>query len=406
MEADKITSIISEAFPTVEELEAMSPVLEYKSVIGDEIRGYISVIASFIQNHNKMPEGNCGYINETIIEGWANLQSVLLLVFEKLEKPDLETVLPEGKLIGMVLAFLVPVLYGEETPTKPAISSESAFDGINRQSEARSIRNLLKNGRALPMTYTTFNCIHTDYRKRGLGKDIIVKLKQIGVPLGIQHGYHILPGSMYPALVKIKQWMRPINPTKVRKLGFKIPDMEKILSISKATKSRDRGNRRGQLKLKACLSKAKAILITDDESNSSYEEYLAFSSDFKLRYAPSKKHWRRFVQNVPTYRVMSGDETVGLFSAIQMSMVLNLNGNSLTTVNIVMAVGNTKDIITAGIKLCENIGALVLYANEVGSLKGQEMDKMFCLETKHVYSFLTYNLKAVLGAADICLPIF
>ena len=380
--------------------------LKYLSLVGAEIAALSARLAMFIEKHNRIPGGNAGYIPASQIEGWANLQSVMVLALLPRAEPDFEATFAEGKLIGLVLAMIVPVISGDDTPTKPALAKEPCFDGKDRQADGKRLRNLLKNGRALPMSYTTYNCVHTDFRKRGLGHDIIVKLKEAGLPLGIQYGYHIMPGKMYESPIKVQQWMRPINPSRARKLGFKIPDMAKILSISRSTKTKDRSNRRGLLKLKSCLSPVTYTLITDEEIKSSYEEYLVFSEGPKLVFRPSVKYWRRYIKAFETYRVLSKEEVVGIFSVLPMTMILNSTGKSLESLNMVLAVGNTKDVVSAAIKLCSETKALVLYLNEVGCLDGKTLDSMYCLKTDHIYSLLTYNLHTNIKKTDVCLPLF
>ena len=396
MEVEKIKSVINQALPTADEVDAMTVTVEYKILVAAKILEYVDRIYNFLKNNNRLPGGNNCHVDKSIISGLADLKCVIIIAFE--EKTD--------TIVGLILGFLVPTLIEGSKMNKPGILPKLAFDGSDRSGDAKAIRNLLKNGKALPTSYTTFSCVHTRHRKHGLARDLVVKLKEAGEVLGIQHGYHIMPSTLYPSIIKVKQWMRPVDSTRARKLGFKVPDMTKVLSFSKATKTRDRGIRRGQLKMKACLSRVDFQKIEDEDINLSFEEYMAFSSSFKFRYAPSKKHWRRYVKNIPTYRILSGEEVVGIFSAMCMHMTLQVNGKIAKTMNIVLAVGDTRDVITAGIKLCEATDALVLYMNEIGCLNGKAMDGMFCLETNHTYSLLNYNLPIDYELTDICLPIF
>ena len=396
MEVEKIKSVISQALPTADEVDAMTITVNYKILVAAEILEYVDRIYDFLKNNNRLPGGNNCHVDKSIIRGLADLKCAIIIAFE--EKTN--------TMVGLIVGFLVPTLIEGSKMNKPGIPSKLAFDGSDRSDDAKAIRNLLKNGKALPTSYTTFSCVHVRHRKHGLARDLVIKLKEVGEVLGIKHGYHIMPSTLYPSHIKVKQWMRPVDSTRARNLGFKIPDMTKVLSFSKATKTRDRSNRRGQLKMKACLSRANFQKIGDEDVNDSFEEYMAFSSSFKFRYAPSKKHWRRYVQHIPTYRILSGEEVVGIFSAMHMHMTLQVNGKIAKTMNIVMAVGDTKDIVTAGIKLCKATDALVLYMNEIGCLDGKTMDRMFCLETNHAYSLLNFNLPVECGLTDICLPLF
>lgn len=370
----------------------------YKDVLGSEITLYTRRIFAFLEKHNKMPDCNTCYVPFSQIEKWSNLELLVVLALEpRTTSSDVDT-FPEGKLIGMIMCVPIPVEVGDNTPPKPPIGS--------RKGDGKRLRNVLKNGKAVPMSYTTYNCVHLKYRNKKLGHHLVVELKRVGAELGIKYGYHIMPSSLYQSPVILQQYMRPINPNKARKLGFKVPDMAKVLSISRYTRTKDRSTRRGELKLKSCLSPVTYTQIDSEGVKSSWEEYNALSNGHTLVYRPSLKHWRRYVQCFRTYRVYDRDELSGIFSIVPVTMVLAATGNIVDTFMIPMAVGSGKDIMSAAIKLCMKEDIVMLYMYRMGCLTHEILDGLYCLENKSKYSFLTYNLHTEIEPEDICLPIF
>lgn len=81
--------------------------------------------------------------------------------------------------------------------------------------------------REIYTSYTTFLCVHKNYRSNGLAMILIQSIMRHGQKYNIHSGYYLSDEPHQPIKSRnvIRGWYRPINHQRVRNLGYSLPNL-------------------------------------------------------------------------------------------------------------------------------------------------------------------------------------
>jgi len=81
--------------------------------------------------------------------------------------------------------------------------------------------------REIHTSYTTFLCVHKNYRENGLAMILIQSIMRNGQKFNIHSGYYLshIPHQEITARSAIRSWYRPVDHIRALKLGYKLPKL-------------------------------------------------------------------------------------------------------------------------------------------------------------------------------------
>lgn len=180
-------------------------------------------IMDFIKTHDCTDSGNITELSQESLNRFLLIPCVIGILFHN------------DQIVGTMISVILRVHY-----------SDKESEGLD-----------------LLTTYTTFLCIDTSFREKGLAMALIRGIMKEGyVRYGINHGYYMTAEVHHHISSKIESWYRPINIQKAIGAGFTLGTFAR------------KGDRRAAIRQKIAYHIGKPNIIPVKASRSSYEKVL------------------------------------------------------------------------------------------------------------------------------------
>lgn len=155
------------------------------------------------------------------------------------------------------------------------------------------------------MMYTSFLCVHQEYRDKGLAMILIRKCVQLGNILGIVAGYQMVPRAVGASPV-INIWYRPINYERAKKAGYQLNNYSRVTDRNKNRNTTIYNN-------KMPIGCDISLSLGDYEI---YNELTADNSSDAVYWSPTKDMWYKWKEYSPVLTIRQNDKIIGQISYI------------------------------------------------------------------------------------------
>lgn len=236
-------------------------------------------------------------------------------------------------------------------------------------------------------TYTTFLCIHMDYREMGLAMILIRSIMKDGyLRYGIHHGYYMTSDTHHPIHNEIKSWYRPINIKKAQEAGFTLQNFDK------------RGDRRptaARQKLAYHISKPSVLPV-----RASYENaMMIIGTRPGLCINPTPKEFIWLSNCFEIYTVGN----YGMFMLFPMTTFISQTGKRVRNAQLTMMIG---DVLPHALWIANEKCYDLLYGWCGSDITKDRVTSIRGLVTTAKSYLELYNTKSVIPNNDMIVPIF
>lgn len=243
--------------------------------------------------------------------------------------------------------------------------------------------SLKYNDEKINSSYTTYLCIHPDYRNKNLAMLLISSIINKGARiLNVNHGYYIVDNKIHNINNTIQTWYRIINYKKAKNANY--------------TMYKFPGKIREKLYYHISDAPIDQLINPTVEN---YEKFLSFlDSKDKLTFYPSS--YKYFKNICITFDIYMNDKGFFMLFPIDSLILNNVSKNILmNNVFLVLMIG---DLFNELLYISKKYD--VIYGKTFGNLNEELIIKNKCLKTKNkILEF--YNQKEIINLDKIFIPI-
>jgi len=231
-------------------------------------------------------------------------------------------------------------------------------------------------------SYTTFLCIHKDYRKQGLAGILINRIMRKAYnDYNMQHGYYLCAQPHRNVFNEIKSWYRPINISKAITSGF---TLETFKDDKKGTKQR----------IKYHISKPSILPVKAE-----YNLAINIFGKGDLCLDPSEREFIELSKCFDIYTV----GTSGLFMLFPMTTYITSSKKRVTNAQVSLVIG---DVLPHVLYIAQNLKYDLLYGWCVGDVTEDTVNNISGLITTSTTYLEYYNTKYNIPNDKLYVPIF
>ncbi len=221
--------------------------------------------------------------------------------------------------------------------------------------------------------YTSFLCIHKNYRKQGLAQVLIQSIKKKRPD--IQHGYYLTFHPQHTIHNKISSWYRPINIAKIKSANFTLQ------SFPNDAKQR----------IYYHVSKPNILPIS-----CSYDRFVMICQKQGLNLVPTEDEFMSLSRCFDIYTV---DHS--LFMIFPLSSIIN--GKRISICQIVMIIGNC---LSQALWIASEMKYDLLYGYENSDINIERVKNIKGIVTESELYLEFYNSQEPISNINMIVPLF
>ena len=330
-------------------------IIKYNNFDQDEL-------LDFIRNHNITASGNTNFLPKEL--------------FKNIKNSCFATFAIDNKLISFGLSTIVPI----------KVKEDHKIDFVHKDFAHLNSNNTILFG------YTNYLCTHKDFRSTGKGIGTVEAILNYGISRGVICGYFISPSPRTANYIELNNWMRPLNFTAAKKIGF---------TFKSFRMPKDKSELRNELYYKINLP---TEFVQKDAHLGHLNDYIRLIKDTTFAFYPNKSAWEQWLNVFKTYVIYENNKVISVGSLLITETFMSKTKKVAKIANIVFIVGDPV-ILNFLFNVANDLGAHIVLGYQIGDLDDETLESLKCSSGGKMYLEF-YNTSLKHKVENICVPIF